>query len=1122
MSISHKATLFVAIGGSGIKSLALLKLKIIEEYNNPENIKIESDLPNKWKEHRFLFIDTTEKDINEYNEKAKQKMDYFGITGNLISDNEKIITGNIDPKKYAEDNSTNERFSSWYPRPNDMIVGGESSEKYNYSPKTSAITGAGADRVNGRVVYHKAAPTIERVIEQKLMDMTQYPSIKKMLDGTNDDGANLWIISGTNGGTGSSFTLDLCYVLRKIGDKIFEGCALPKVCLALLAPQPYVDAPGNERIWQYKHNSFAFFKEMAFFTSTGQNGTPIDQNYKLFYVNDTFAHIDDKPFLPYDIAVMFDTQIKGEVKRLVLPNTWENVAQSLFLINCQSVGDEVRNYLIANSVNTKLVKVQRASSVLFGQEWKNDISATGTTTLKVPLDKLRQYLSSRLKYDLINGLIGDRISAKSSDIYDFVQFLVPFISEKISANQNFIKYFKVDFSADNKAKDYSGELSTWKEELSKKTKNLDINFKSKEHDLSYLNFQKEITSMLVEKFNELILNFGLEYVKDFIFKLDEYLAKSIDELDSKCQWRILKENKLTFDAKKESDNSKISKFDSLIKEEESILNNEKKKWLIYFQHDLVTSLYLKKSLEKESVNNGGILDHFLSFKQSCGIEIFKGFLSTINEEKFYLDFKNFKHELETCESEKPFELYLPPLANQTKPNSEFNQQYSMLVNFDINSDKIRRDGANGLRNLLKGLFSLFDNVEYFNKHPHLRGQVEDIQSPDQNYLFKFAIDEDINKWVKIEAAFQIMSNILVDRHFENPSNKFVKDDLNTRLTTLSKMDTKYFDSLKGAFQDKDFITLPHNAAQSEKIKVYSWSHKKNLGFYNLLEIGSQNTFAEIENSFEFSKITFERGISFPDYNYADGYAKVHKDNLDGIEKESHKKLRYNPLCYMNKHFIWDDLETVKKSLGIGKGVNNVFQLAFYSSIFDLLKEIKPDFYLSIIDSVATNSSANSRVKRENTETIKRSSIFGADNTDAWFWSSKIELDPSTSKLQIKDFTTHNFNSDKWRTMINDMSNKPEFLISLNNLNSFLPKLNYEVLKIINQELLSEKYKLKLEDYIISNTGLGLIKKEDGKDETSIYERKANFKWIGNEFEDDLNFLMEGLNEMKKNNCFNRN
>ena len=225
---------------------------------------------------------------------------------------------------------------------------------------------------------------------------------------------------------------------------------------------------------------------------------------------------------------------------------------------------------------------------------------------------------------------------------------------------------------------------------------------------------------------------------------------------------------------------------------------------------------------------------------------------------------------------------------------------------------------------------------------------------------------------------------------------------------------------------------------------------------------------------------------------------------------------------MNKHFIWDDLETVKKSLGIGKGVNNVFQLAFYSSIFDLLKEIKPDFYLSIIDSVATNSSANSRVKRENTETIKRSSIFGADNTDAWFWSSKIELDPSTSKLQIKDFTTHNFNSDKWRTMINDMSNKPEFLISLNNLNSFLPKLNYEVLKIINQELLSEKYKLKLEDYIISNTGLGLIKKEDGKDETSIYERKANFKWIGNEFEDDLNFLMEGLNEMKKNNCFNRN
>lgn len=1120
MSISHKATLFVAIGGSGIKSLALLKLKIIEEYNKPENIKNNPNLPNDWKEHRFLFIDTTEKDINEYNDKAKQKLDYFGITSSLISDNEKIITGNIDPKKYAEDNSTNERFSSWYPRPNDNIVGGKPSEKYNYTPKTSAITGAGADRVNGRVVYHKAASTVERVIEEKLKDMTQYPSIKNMLDGKNDDCANLWIISGTNGGTGSSFTLDLCYVVRKIGNKIFEGSALPKVCLGLLAPQPYVDAPGNEKIWQYKHNSFAFFKEMAFFTSTGQNGTPIPQNYNSFYVNDKFAHLDETEFLPYDIAIMFDTQIKGEVKRLDLTNTWENVAQSLYLLNCLSVGDEVRNYIMTNSANTKLVKVERASSVLFGQEWKNDISATGTATLKVPLDKLRRYLSSRLKYDLINGLIGDRIAVKSSDIYDFVQFLVPFISDKISTNQNFIKYFKVEFSTDTKAKDYSDELSKWKEELSKKTKNLEANFKSKEHDLSYLNFQKDITTILKEKFNELTLNFGLEYAIDFIFKLDEYLAKNIDQIDAKCQWRILKQNKLAFEAKKESDNSKITKFASLLTEEESLLDNEKKKWLIYFQHDLVTSLFLKKSLEKESINDGGILDHFLSFKQSCGIEIFKGYLSTIHV-NFSNEFKTIKNELETCESEKPFELYLPPLANQTKPNSEFNQQYSMLVGFDMNSDKIVRDGPNGLRNLLKGLFTLTEHVEYFNKYPHLRGQVEDIQSSDPNYLFKFAVDEDINKWVKIEAAFQIMSNILVERHFENPNNKFVIDDLKTRLLTLSKTDPDYFASLKGAFQDKDFITLPHNATQSEKIKVYSWS-KNNLDFNNLLEIGSQNTFSGLENPFEISKITYERGISFPDYIYADGYAKVHKDNLDGIEKESFKKLRYNPLCYMNKHFIWDDLETVKKSLGVGKGVNIVFQLAFYSSIFDLLKEIKPDYYSSIIRSAATNSSASSRVVRKNSETTIRSSIFGADNTEAWFWSSKIAQDPNTSILEISDFKTHTFNADKWRTIIIEMSKNSVFLESINKLNSFLPKINSEVIKVINQELLSEKYKLKLEDYMISNAGLGIIKKEDGNVETSIHERDMNFKWIGNEFDDDLNFLIEGLNEMKKNNCFNRN
>ena len=1118
MSISHKATLFVAIGGSGIKSLAKLKMKIIEEYNKPENIKTQPNLPNQWKEHRFLFIDTTEMDINELNEDAKTRMNDFGITSNLISENEKIITGKIDPKKYADDNSTNEQFSSWYPRPNDTIVGGTSSQKYNYTQKTSAITGAGADRINGRVIYHNAAPIIEKVIEDKLNEMQQFPSVQQI--NNSSASANIWIISGTNGGTGSSFTLDLCYVVRQVGNKVFTGTNKPKVCLALLAPHPYITAPGNEKIWQYTHNSFAFFKEMAFFNSTGQNRTANPQNYKPFYVNDTFKYLTDDPCLHYDLAIMFDTQIKGEVKRLILPNTWENVAQSLYLINCQTVGDEIRNNLLTNSLNKKLVQVQRPSSVLFGQEWSNDISATGTATLKVPLDKLRKYLSRRLRYDLIYGLIGDRITAKSSDIYDFVQILVPFIHDKISTNQNFIRNFNVEYSTDSKVKDYSDELSKWKEELSKKTKNLEANFKSKEHDLSYLNFQKEITSMLVEKFNELTLNFGLEYVDDFIFKLDDYLSKNIDQLDIKCNLRILKENKSTFEAKKESDNSKISKFESLITEEESLLKNEKKKWLIYFQNDLVTSLYYKKNLEKEGANEGGIFDHFLSSKQSCGIQIFKGYLSTINA-NFSKFFKEIKDELETCESDKPFELYLPPLANQTKPNSEFNQQYSMMVNLDINSDKIMRDGPNGLRNLLKSLFNLFEHAKYFDKHPHLRELVEAIQSPDQNYLFKFAVEEDINKWVKIEAAFQILSDILVDNHFANTTNKFVQEDLKTRLMTLSKTDSEYFESLKRAFQNKDFITLPHDQAQVEKIKVYSWSYKNNPEFYELLEIGNQNTFAELENPFEFSKVTFESGISFPDYIYADDYAKAHKDNLDGIEKEPFKMLRYNPVCYMNKHFIWDDLATVKKSLGIGEGVNNIFQLAFYSSIFDLLNEIKPDYYSTIIESVGVSLADTGFEEDDDAVTTNRSSIFGADNTDAWFWNAKIAQDP-TNKLIISNFTQYNFNANKWRTMINDMSNDPIFIKSINNINSFLPKINSEVLIIINQELLSEKYKLKLEDYMISNTGLGVIIKDEGKTNSTRKKRTANFNWIGNEFVDDYNFLIEGLNEMKKNNCFNRN
>ena len=201
--------IFIGIGGSGVKSLARLKAKIYESYTDKELFN---------KENSFIFIDTDFGDI----QKIQTDPILTRMYGNrqIIGMNEFIPIGNTIPSNVrrqavAVKTKSGEHLKTW------MIMPGEGG----YKPLEQSLQkGAGAQRLDGRTSLFQYVETdIIPKIETAINKMQQFDNDfgggaiastnfnistnDKIKDEENAAKApNLWLISGSNGGTGSSMT----------------------------------------------------------------------------------------------------------------------------------------------------------------------------------------------------------------------------------------------------------------------------------------------------------------------------------------------------------------------------------------------------------------------------------------------------------------------------------------------------------------------------------------------------------------------------------------------------------------------------------------------------------------------------------------------------------------------------------------------------------------------------------------------------------------------------------------------------------------------------------------------------------------------------------------------------
>lgn len=236
-------TLYIGIGGNGVKTLAAIKRKMgaYEQFavahGNPVNNNDE-----------FLFIDTDTKDIK-------------GIPG--FRENEDYVSLNITPATqyaYEKDHFSADasRFLEWY----DPI-----KTRTSHTPLDS---GAGAIRMDGRLGLYASRADFRNKLWQKMSDLNQAaddPNLRSLP-------MNVYVFSGTSGGTGSGILLDVLMTIDMIYTRIIgDANRTPAVTLFLFGPdQTYtIETDADTKTKKARNGAACLFELDAFKRCTIKN-----------------------------------------------------------------------------------------------------------------------------------------------------------------------------------------------------------------------------------------------------------------------------------------------------------------------------------------------------------------------------------------------------------------------------------------------------------------------------------------------------------------------------------------------------------------------------------------------------------------------------------------------------------------------------------------------------------------------------------------------------------------------------------------------------------------------------------------------------------------------------------
>lgn len=361
---------FIGLGGCGLKTVADLQQRLCPTGD--------------FKEYKFTYVDTDDKTVEELN-KAKV----------VIRPGDLINVGDTNPHQVYVNASggrskREKRFMEWViPQDN-----GDDSQITFTLPNGFLSDGARGQRMIGRTSIHHRYDDIYRELSGKIETFFEHES-----HNSETLVPQIWVVASSCGGTGSSMTMDVLYMLDKI---VNEKCqSAPELKLVLFMPKPFMDAnSGNS---DYPLNAFSYMWELNAFRLDFQMG--INDRFYNFSVDDTGATGRKIPFYKFVIPVDVETSFGSKIP---MESLYQTVAELIFYCNKGAAANKMMS-AISNDQNQLLGQVTENKLTPF--KWTRSLVPYGYRAIRKANEEFRKYMSTRALYEVLKfGVLGEKMS----------------------------------------------------------------------------------------------------------------------------------------------------------------------------------------------------------------------------------------------------------------------------------------------------------------------------------------------------------------------------------------------------------------------------------------------------------------------------------------------------------------------------------------------------------------------------------------------------------------------------------------------------------------------------------------------------------------------------------------
>ncbi len=501
--------IFIGLGGSGVKTVSLIKYKIYERTKATE-MKSRRQVMNET--YRFMFMDTDSRDVKEAN---KQFLNlYEGGKEKFISKDELINLSDMNPRVIYQEAREEQKFLI------NRRISEFCSERVAESMDNRNLSfGAGALRSKSRMAFARKEGEFVDRLKSNINQLNQIEIGNEM------NVIHYWVVASSNGGTGSGTVMDVLYLVNMI-HRTYIDLGDPKVGLVLYMPRIYMNMnPSNAK---YPLNAYAVMKEISTFQSLAKSENSI-LFHRLALLDDTMLFDTEMPFRPFEFCVPIDYHTEDNNNLGDINKMYSNTAELVYYIHSGAGAEGFKSFL---------------DNYEDGQDKISDdnfLIPMGYMALRKPEEQFENYIALRAKYEMLRyGIIGSPVEDgdQRRDLMKsvFNSYIKPILFEAGPQQESFFRIIsaKVDDiietdlpeslikdSKNNVVKKLPQNISVENAQATIATINAMIAGMAKEKNKA----RKAITENLWKWTEESARKWGLQYVKDVLQELDMYCTR---------------------------------------------------------------------------------------------------------------------------------------------------------------------------------------------------------------------------------------------------------------------------------------------------------------------------------------------------------------------------------------------------------------------------------------------------------------------------------------------------------------------------------------------------------------------------------------------------------------------